>query len=184
MNARPTSSPTVLLSGGLDSATALLLALVRGDRPRALFLDYGQEAAMDELAASKRIALELGIPHSVMTLRGLSVPEGEILGRNAMLVSVALMAAEAPATLVLGVHSGTHYWDCSREFLARMQAIINGYSAGAIQLLAPFAALEKPAIHALALEHGLDLGLTYSCEHANGPCGDCLSCKDMADLAV
>ena len=112
------------------------------------------------------------------------MPEGEILGRNAMLVSVALMAVEAPATIVIGVHSGTHYWDCSREFLARMQAVLNGYSAGAIQLLAPFAALEKPAIHALAQEHGFDSDLTYSCERAGGPCGECLSCKDRIGLAA
>jgi 7-cyano-7-deazaguanine synthase len=182
----PTSSltTTVLLSGGLDSSTALLMALTRGERVGALFVDYGQNAASEEHAASERIALEFGVPHAVATVRGIDIPEGELMGRNAFFVLLALMTVNPPAAIVLGVHQGTHYWDCSRDFLARMQALLNGYGAGAIQLMAPFAALDKSAIHALAREHDFDLRLTYSCERAGGPCGDCLSCKDMAKLAA
>lgn len=183
MTAPRTPTSIVLLSGGLDSSTALALAAARGDRPEALFVDYGQEAAGDERAASERVALSLGVPHTSICLDGLDISDGEILGRNAMLISVALMAIRPPAALVIGVHSGTDYWDCSREFLSRMQAVLNGYGAGAIQLLAPFAALDKAAIHAIAREHGLDPSLIYSCEHADGPCGQCVSCKDIAGLA-
>ena len=49
----------VLLSGGLDSATVLALALRDGFECHALSVNYGQRH-QSELAAAKRVA-----PHSV-----------------------------------------------------------------------------------------------------------------------
>jgi len=151
--------------------------------PTSLFIDYGQPARVEEGAAAERIADSFGVTHRNVTIHGLPVPDGEILGRNALLVVTAMMAIPPPQTIVLGIHEGTEYWDCSREFVGRMQGLMNDYAAGAVQLLAPFSALSKSAVHVLAKELGVDLSLTYSCERAGGPCGACLSCKDVEALA-
>ncbi len=45
----------VLLSGGLDSATALGIARARGDECHTLALDYGQRHRA-ELAAARRVS--------------------------------------------------------------------------------------------------------------------------------
>lgn len=182
-NPRHVLSTTVLLSGGLDSATALASLQDRDLAPTSLFVDYGQPARIEESAAAERIADRFGVSHRSIKIDGLPVPDGEIPGRNALLVLTAMMAGPVPQAIVLGVHEGTEYWDCSREFIGRMQGLLNGYAAGAVQLLAPFAALSKPAVYVLAKELGVDIGLTYSCERAAGPCGDCLSCKDVETLA-
>jgi 7-cyano-7-deazaguanine synthase len=176
-------SSTVLLSGGLDSATALASLRDHDLTPTTLFIDYGQPARIEERAAAERIAERFGVSHRSVEIDGLPVLGGEIPGRNALLVLTAMMATPAPQAIVLGVHEGTEYWDCSREFIGRMQSLLNGYAAGAVQLLAPFAALSKPAIYVLAKELGVDVSLTYSCERAGGPCGTCLSCKDVETLA-
>ncbi len=176
-------STTVLLSGGLDSATALASLRERDLTPTSLFIDYGQPARIEERTAAERIADRFGVAHRSVTIDGLPETHGEILGRNALLVLTATMAAPAPQAIVLGVHEGTEYWDCSREFVGRMQSLLNGYAAGAVQLLAPFSALSKPAVYVLAKKLGVDISLTYSCERADGPCGTCLSCKDAEALA-
>lgn len=173
----------VLLSGGLDSATALASIHRRDSAVSSLFVDYGQPARVEELEAAERIAAKFSSSHSTVCIDGLDIPAGEIPGRNAMLVIAAMASVEGPATIVLGIHRGTEFWDCSPEFLSCMQALLDGYTCGTYQLLAPFVALGKSDVHRLALDLDLDPGLTYSCERAGGPCGDCASCRDKDTLA-
>jgi len=51
----PAAPAVVLLSGGLDSATALALAAERGFACHALSVDYGQRH-LAELGAARRVA--------------------------------------------------------------------------------------------------------------------------------
>jgi len=55
----------VLLSGGLDSTTALFWARARYDDVRALTFDYGQRHRL-EIAMARRTARTLGVPHAVL----------------------------------------------------------------------------------------------------------------------
>src|SRR6516225_1441523 len=58
----------VLLSGGLDSATALAVARRDGFRCHALTVDYGQRHAV-ELTAASRVAAAAGVvEHRIMRL--------------------------------------------------------------------------------------------------------------------
>src|SRR2546421_12234926 len=58
----------VLLSGGLDSATALAVAQREGFACHALTIAYGQRHAV-ELAAARRVAVALGaVEHRVLNL--------------------------------------------------------------------------------------------------------------------
>lgn len=174
---RPPTS-TVLLSGGLDSATALAVMAEDGNVPETLFIDYGQPPASEERAAARMITKEYGTSHREIEIRRLKIGPGEIRGRNALLLLAALMTAPETGTVVLATHLGSPYWDCSDDFLVKMQLLFDGYTDGRVQLLAPFARKGKGDLYRLAESLGVPIDLTYSCELASGPCGRCLSCKD------
>jgi 7-cyano-7-deazaguanine synthase len=74
-----TSKPAVvLLSGGLDSATALAVAKSRGYTCYALSFDYGQRHR-HELAAAERIAKTMGVARHVTAVIDLRVFGGSAL---------------------------------------------------------------------------------------------------------
>lgn len=58
----------VLLSGGLDSTTALALMLSRGDEVRALSITYGSTHEMRELASAAQVCAYFGCTHQVVGL--------------------------------------------------------------------------------------------------------------------
>ena len=55
----PRAAAVVLLSGGLDSAATLAIAVERGFRAHALTVDYGQRHR-SELECAERLAATLG----------------------------------------------------------------------------------------------------------------------------
>lgn len=63
----------VLLSGGVDSALVSCLLSETGTTLSALFVDYGQPAALAERAASRAVAEHLALPWRQVEFRGLSV---------------------------------------------------------------------------------------------------------------
>jgi 7-cyano-7-deazaguanine synthase len=139
-------SAVVLLSGGLDSATAAAWARAAGLRLVALSIDYGQRHRV-ELAAARAVARALGITDHVVLAVDLAafgasalvdaaalVPKGrsdaEIGGgipatyvpaRNTVFLSLALALAEARGmeAIVLGVNAVDYsgYPDCRPEYL-------------------------------------------------------------------
>ena len=129
----------VLLSGGVDSAACVHI-YSEMDRPLcALFVDYGQPSVKPELSAAHAIAEHYSLALMKTQWRGPSVKQaGLVPGRNAFLISAALM--ERPSTvsgLVIGIHSGTDYPDCSPPFVAAMQKVADLYANGNVQILAP-----------------------------------------------
>src|SRR4051795_88818 len=135
----------VLLSGGLDSATALAMSRADGKRCHALSFRYGQRHDI-ELVAAARVAVALGAAsHRVLTidvaaLRGSSltgdgeVPKGRadeemahgipstyVPARNTLFVAHALAVAEAEgaAEVVLGINALDYsgYPDCRPDWL-------------------------------------------------------------------
>jgi len=137
----------VLLSGGLDSATALAWARERGYQCFALSVAYGQRHHA-ELAAAARVARALGarehrlmhvdlgsLGGSALTDSGLAIPvraTAEPAGagipityvpaRNTILLSLALAWAEVveAGAIVIGVNAVDYsgYPDCRSEFIA------------------------------------------------------------------
>lgn len=173
----------VLLSGGIDSATVLALARQQGAAPVALFVDYGQAAASAEAASSIAIAAHYRSPYRALGFSGLSFGPGEIRGRNAFLAHTALLTFEGSVGVVMiGIHSGTTYKDCSTDFVDLMQRSYDFHTNGAIAFSAPVATRCKSDIYGIAKELGVPIELTYSCEAANQPCTSCLSCRDRGDL--
>ena len=60
----------VMLSGGMDSATALVEA-TKAYRVSAIFFDYGQRSADLDLTAARQIARHFGVPLEVVDVSGL-----------------------------------------------------------------------------------------------------------------
>jgi 7-cyano-7-deazaguanine synthase len=172
---------TVLLSGGLDSAVALGLAVKDTRWPTsALHVNYGQAAAASEARAAREIAKHFDTPLSTVTVGGLRFGEGEIVGRNLALLSLAMMANMGRGgTIVIGIHSGSGYIDCSQEFIDQFAALSDLLTNGSVVVSAPFAGLAKADISALAKDMSLPVDQTYSCERGDVPCMNCASCLDV-----
>lgn len=171
----------VLLSGGVDSALVASLLLGDGWLVRALWVDYGQPAAPAERVASRALAAHYALEWQEAVVGGLMVPpEGEIPGRNDLLVATA--HACAPGWSVgIGVHAGVSYPDCSREWLSAWQSVFDVQHEGVVALLAPLAGLAKREVLALAHNLQVPITLAHSCEAGPSPCGRCLSCRDRRD---
>ena len=181
----PFASPPrtlILTSGGIDSACLLALSAANG--PEALFVDYGQPARKREKRAAVALAAHYGVSLSTMHAGPLRAVEGEIAGRNMLLAQLALSTLAGLAGCVLiGIHAGTGYRDCSAEFVELVQRSYEFHSYGCVQFIAPFIEQTKPAILAVARELGVPLELTYSCERGTEPaCGECRSCRDREGL--
>ncbi|MCA9244583.1 MAG: 7-cyano-7-deazaguanine synthase QueC [Phycisphaerales bacterium] len=142
----------VLLSGGLDSATTLAIAIERGFTPTALSFEYGQRHAI-ELEASRRVAESMNVRDHVVVHIDLRVFGGSALtadipvpkdhtptageipityvpARNTIFLSYALALAEVreAADIFIGVNAVDYsgYPDCRPEYIdafARMAAL-------------------------------------------------------------
>ncbi|MEW6676601.1 MAG: 7-cyano-7-deazaguanine synthase QueC [Pseudomonadota bacterium] len=195
MSASPKA--VVLVSGGLDSATALAVARQQGYACYALSLDYGQRHR-SELAAAARVARHLGaVEHRIMRLDmgpmtgsaltdpGVDVPVEGVEGgipvtyvpaRNTIMLSLALGWAEVldADAIYIGVNAVDYsgYPDCRPEFVAAYQAMADlatkrAVEGRSIRLETPLMDLSKADIVRLGLSLGVDYSLTVSCYQAN-----------------
>ena len=149
---RPTPTPraVVLLSGGLDSATALAAAQADGFAAYALTVRYGQRHAA-ELDAARRVASRAGVvEHKVaeVDLRlfggsaltadidvpkdgegGGAIPVTYVPARNTIFLSLALAWAEVigASDIVVGVNAVDYsgYPDCRPEYVAAFERMAN-----------------------------------------------------------
>jgi 7-cyano-7-deazaguanine synthase len=177
----------VLLSGGIDSAAALLVARRTTRRVSAIHIDYGQPARAREWAAAQAIAGRYRVPIERLRLGiQLATSGAEIHGRNALLVlAAASRAGRRPSTIALGIHLGSGYYDSTPKFVEDTQRLLDGYFGGSVGLVAPFSAMQKGAVVATARRGRLPFALTYSCEVGGArACGLCTSCQDRNALGV
>ncbi len=172
----------VLFSGGIDSAACAHFYKSLGYSVEALFIDYGQKAVTKEADAAFKIASQLILPIKRISLSGTRDKiHGEILGRNAFILFIALMEFQHNSGLIgIGLHSGTPYYDCTDNFVNRMQRLFECHTGGCIKIGTPFLTWTKVDIFNYFSHTGIPFHLTYSCERGEQqPCGVCLSCKDL-----
>jgi len=186
----------VLLSGGLDSATALAVAIDRGFRCHTLAFDYGQRHR-HELEAAGRVSAALGAAShkcididlrafggSALTDDELDVPKHDadaefppgipityVPARNLIFLSFAVAYAETldAEAAFIGVNAVDYsgYPDCRPEFIGAFQ------SAAALATKAGVEgrplALETPLIDltkAQIIATGARLGVDYGLTHS------------------
>ncbi|MCC7001653.1 MAG: 7-cyano-7-deazaguanine synthase [Gemmatimonadaceae bacterium] len=173
----------VLVSGGLDSMVCLHYYKSLDHTVSALFVDHGQPARRHELVAARHIAKHLAVELRTIEVTGVTVRLGEVMGRNGMLAMLALMSVEPGDQLIaLGIHSGSHYRDCTVGFMASMQELYDVYTDGRVRIEAPLLGLTKRNIIDYVEEHNLPFELTRSCDAGDSlPCGTCLSCAERGD---
>ncbi len=189
MRTRPPA--VVLLSGGLDSATALAIANHEGYETYALSLRYGQRH-MVELEAAARVAQALGAARhvvvdidlhpfggSALTDGSLAVPHHNsadelddeipvtyVPARNTIFLSVALAWAETlgSSDVFIGVSALDYsgYPDCRPEYIAAYERMANLATKAGVE--GRRLTIHTPLIRltkAETIRRGLELGVDY-----------------------
>ncbi len=186
----------VLLSGGLDSATALAIARTEGYIPHALSFRYGQRHSV-ELEAARRVADalgvarhvvadidlrvfggsaltdEIGVPHheSVEELTD-DIPVTYVPARNTIFLSYALAWAEVleSSDVFIGVNALDYsgYPDCRPEYIRAYEQMANLATKAGVEGRQHLR-IHTPLIEltkAQIIQRGLELGVDYSLTHS------------------
>ncbi len=119
----------------------------------------------------------------------LSQPPTYVPNRNMMLLSVAAAYAEARGVTRLYYGAQTQdsygYWDCTPDFLERVNAVLALNRRQPVTVLAPFVGLRKADEIRLGLELGVDYAHTWTCYCGGStPCRTCPSCMERAAAFV
>ncbi|NNJ70383.1 MAG: 7-cyano-7-deazaguanine synthase QueC [Kiritimatiellales bacterium] len=190
MDVQQKKKAVVLLSGGLDSATAMAMAQAEGFEIHAMSFNYGQRHAV-ELECAAEQAAQMAVEHRVVEIDlrafggsaltdDIDVPKHEdveelssdipvtyVPARNTVFLSYALAWAEVlhANDIFVGVNALDYsgYPDCRPEFIAAFEAVAN---------LATVAGVSghKLTVHAPLIDlskaeiikRGLDLGVDYA----------------------
>jgi len=199
------SRAVVLLSGGLDSATALAIAREQRFACHALSVDYGQRHAA-ELDAARRVAqaaevrehrimrVDLaGIGGSALTDPAIAVPEEPTAGipvtyvpaRNTIMLALALAWAEVldAHDIFIGVNvvDSSGYPDCRPEFIAafaRVAALATraGVEGKPCRIHTPLIGWTKAEIIREGTRLQVDYRQTVSCYQADAAGRACGRC--------
>lgn len=133
-------------------------------------------------AGSALTDLNVGIPALAdLTDDQRRQPPTYVPNRNAVLLSLAASHAESRG--IKDIYYGAQaldeygYWDCTPEFVARLNAVFDLNRREAVKVHAPFTGMKKADVLRLGLELGVDYSLTWSCYRGeSAPCGTCPSC--------
>lgn len=182
----------VLLSGGLDSTTALAIAKSEDYEPYAMTFRYGQRHEL-EIDSAKRIASNSRVAEHVIAeidLRmfgrsaitsDIDVPKGRMIedvgqgipityvpARNTIFLSFALAWAEVlnSSDIFIGVNALDYsgYPDCRPEYIEAYQTMANLATKAGVEGRQQLR-IHTPLIHlskAQIIKRGIELGVDYS----------------------
>ena len=199
----------VLLSGGMDSVTALYEAQRRYEVVGAVSFHYGSKHNDREIPFAAHHAGNLGVMHRVIPLAfigelfksdllqsGGEIPKGHyeeqsmkktvVPFRNGIMLSIAAGFAESLEAhgLVIAAHAGDHaiYPDCREDFMKSMGDAIRVGTYAQVEVLRPFIAMTKADIAGRGRELGVDYSQTWSC-YVGGEthCGECGTCVERRE---
>jgi 7-cyano-7-deazaguanine synthase len=195
----------VLLSGGMDSATTLALAIEQVFACHALSVDYGQRSRA-ELHAAAKLCHDHACEHRVvaMDLRAIGgsaltadiavpdyrpdsaeIPVTYVPARNTLLLALALGFAESihASDLFIGVtavdYSG--YPDCRPAFIAAFEELAQlatkaGIEGAEFRVHTPLISMSKAEIIRTGVRLGLNHADTVSCYQADNEGRACGRC--------
>ncbi len=185
----------VLVSGGLDSATTLAIAIAEGFDVYAISFDYGQKHRF-ELEAAERVCRHAGVSQHIQFLLDLSafggsaltstasvpkdrdesqmnaeIPVTYVPARNTVFLSVAMGWAETlgASDLFIGVNAVDYsgYPDCRPEYIAAFEQMANLATKSGVEKTRSWK-IHTPLIEltkAQIIETGLSLGVDFAITH-------------------
>jgi len=192
----PQKKMLVVLSGGLDSATALGLTVLNAEKVSTLTFRYGQRHirevdAADDLIGHYNIqehyffdTPDLAVLHRPFDYQGGPeplLPKTWKPGRNMIFLAYAYsLAYSIGATVVVtGIHEADYpgYPDCHLDFLQLMHEAAKVALATPLMRWTPFIRATKTEIVKLGLELKVPYEKTWSC-YVGGetPCRKCDAC--------
>ena len=203
----------VLVSGGMDSVTALYEAARTSQVIGTLSFDYGSKHNHKEIPFAAWHSQKLDVPHRTIELDFVgrlfksnllkedagAIPDGHyedatmrqtvVPFRNGIMLSIAAGYAESIGAegLVIAAHSGDHaiYPDCREEFMRSMADAIRLGTYAEINIVRPFIHMTKAGIVRRAHELGVDLAQTWSCYKGQElHCGACGTCVERREAFV
>jgi 7-cyano-7-deazaguanine synthase len=186
----------VLLSGGLDSTTALAMAKAAGFTPFAMSFRYGQRHAI-ELESARRVTEALGVEkHLIVDIdlraiggsaltdeievpkersneaMSLGIPITYVPARNTVFLSFALAWAETlrAADIFIGVNALDYsgYPDCRPEYIEAYERMANLATKAGVEGTLKLK-IHTPLIamtKAEIIKTGLGLGIDYALTHS------------------
>jgi len=203
------SKAVVLVSGGMDSVTALYDTAKKYDLVVGLSFNYGAKHNDREIPFAAFHCRRLGIRHEVISLAfmnqlfksdllksGGEVPEGHyeeltmkqtvVPFRNGIMMAIVAGIAESMGAqgLVIAAHSGDHaiYPDCREDFMKSMGEAIRLGTYAQVELIRPFFAMRKAEIAKRGLDLGVDFSQTWSCYKGDDVhCGKCGTCVERRE---
>ena len=199
----------VLLSGGMDSVTALYEAREHYEIVCAVSFHYGANPNDREILFAAHHAARLGVPHRQIRLgfidelfksdllqSGSEIPAGHyeeqtmkqtvVPFRNGIMLAIAAGLAESLEAngIVIAAHAGDHaiYPDCREDFMKSMADAIRLGTYARVEILRPFITMTKAAIARRGHELGVDYSATWSC-YVGGEthCGECGTCVERRE---
>ena len=199
----------VLLSGGMDSVTALYQAAENYEVVGTVSFDYGSKHNHKEIPFAKFHSEKLGVTHQVIELQFIEklfnsallkneneIPEGHYADkvmkktvvpfRNGIMLSIVCGYAESidAQGVVIAAHSGDHaiYPDCRNDFMEAMAAAMKLGTYENIELLSPFVNIDKTEITRIGNRLGVDFSKTWSCYKGQElHCGVCGTCFERKE---
>lgn len=198
----------VLVSGGMDSATAAFEAKQMGYDLYFLHTTYGQQTADKESACAQQLAEHMNVADFLhietdhlarvgassltddsidveeVDLESDGIPSSYVPFRNANLLAMAVSYAEANdcEAAFMGAHSEDYsgYPDCRPAFFDAFQQVIDVGTKPEteIELVAPFAEWSKTDIVERGVELEVPYELTWSCYRDEAPA--CGTCDACA----
>lgn len=160
-------------------------------RHQALAADVGEHVVieLDILgpmlkSGSALIAGGAEVPDlAALTGEELRQPPTYVPNRNMMLLSMAAAYAEANGLTQVfygaQVQDEYGYWDCTVEFVERLNSVLGLNRARPVRVHAPFITWPKADTVRLGLELGVDFAQTWSCYRGGDTaCGACPTCVE------
>lgn len=200
----------VSLSGGVDSAVTLAVALKDGYTCQGVGFRYGSKHNRYENKAAKAVAEAMGVPFHLLDLKKIfegfpsslmqasdeEIPEGHyeedsmkstvVPSRNIIFASILSGYAQSVGAeqVWLGIHAGDHfiYPDCRPEFFEAMSKAVELGTDMKVALVAPFLHNNKVDIVKRGFLLDVHFELTRTCYKAQKiACGKCGSCVERLE---
>jgi 7-cyano-7-deazaguanine synthase len=192
-----------ILSGGIDSTLATIIAKENYTIAKSLFFDYGQKARDMEWKAANSICSALGIEKPEKIKIDLHWDESYLTrekdnkkfivhGRNLIFIAIAssFVRTKGGGVIITGFNKSDAGFDTSKKFVAMVNDILEYENNDAssdrkrVTIVSPLIELEKAQIiiefKNLKMEDTFKL--TYSCYAGTEPrCGVCHGCKNRSE---